>query len=274
MSDDNIDDDGPVDFDAELNDFSIGDDAPPPVPNSTPRTKRRVIINEDDNTTHDVPAAGKKKNSLPLAVRNMNNYKPIEPTSNEPNLESLPSDTSAPTAGDDESAKQEIVYQIEQLKKQLYVEGSGMRPTRFNTMQQLLDERDLCNNQVNTRRGHGAIKGAVLALTPFIEKIITRVVPQEQFDVSSHYHLKDEVKESWGMFEEAMTQIAILHAKWFAVSPYAEVAQCMFACADSCDKKNQAIRRAEKSPTASAPNTPAYATTSSQDDDNGVEEMV
>jgi len=262
-----IDDDGPVDFDAELNDFSIGEDyAPsiPPPPSNTPRVKRRVIIDESNNTTQEIPAVGKKKNSLPVAVRNMNNYKPLEPPLND-----VPEPCDAPPTppSEDVAEKQIIITQINELKKKLYVEGSGMRPTTFNSMEQLLAERDLCNTQINSRRGNGVMKGAVIALTPFIEKLIAAVAPAEQLDVSSHYHLKDEVKECWGMFEESMTQIAILHASWFAVSPYADVAQCMGVCIDSCNRKNQAVRNAEKSPTASAPNTPQTAT-SSVDDDN------
>ena len=59
-----IDDDGPVDFDAELNDISIGEDYAPavtPPPSNTPRVKRRVIVNEDNNTTHEIPAVGKNE---------------------------------------------------------------------------------------------------------------------------------------------------------------------------------------------------------------------
>ncbi len=178
--------------------------------------------------------------------------------------------TEQPAEGDtdDKAAKQIIITQINELKKKLYVEGSGMRPTVYDLMEDLIAERDLCNTQINSRRGNGVMKGAVIALTPFIEKLIAAVAPVDQLDVSSHYHLKDEVKECWGMFEESMTQIAILHASWFAVSPYADVAQCMGVCIDSCNRKNQAVRNAEKSPTASAPNTPQTAT-SSVDDDNG-----
>lgn len=266
-----IDDDGPVDFDAELNDFSIGEDyAPtvPPPPSNTPRVKRRVIINEDNNTTQEIPAVGKKKNTPPAAVRSIGSALGLNDV---PKYRAVDTDAvpDAPIEGDtdDKAAKQIIITQINELKKKLYVEGSGLRPTLFNTMEQLVAERDLCNTQINSRRGNGVMKGAVIALTPFIEKLIAAVAPADQLDVSSHYHLKDEVKECWGMFEESMTQIAILHASWFAVSPYADVAQCMGVCIDSCNRKNQAVRNAEKSPAASAPNTPQTAS-NSVDDDN------
>jgi hypothetical protein len=100
---------------------------------------------------------------------------------------------------------------------------------------------------------------------------LTKVASPEQLDVSSTYHLKDEVKECKAMFEESLTQISILHAGWFAVSPYADVAQCMGACIESTNRKNQKVREYEQthaqSPTSSAPNTPV-SPTSSNDDDN------
>lgn len=267
-----IDDDGPVDFDTELNDFSIGEDyAPsiPPPPSNTPRVKRRVIVNEDNNTTHEIPAVGKKKKLPPSAVRNM------KPTSSEPSLEDLmkaarPAASVGvvvePPSGEDVAEKQVIITQINELKKKLFVEGSGMRPTTFNTMEQLVAERDLCNTQINSRRGHGVMSSGLVWAAGLLEKFITIVAPKDQVDVSSHYHLQDEVKECKAMFEESLTQISILHAGWFAVSPYADVMQNMGACIASVDRKNQKVREFEKSPTSSAPNTPVSAS-SSQDEE-------
>jgi len=284
----NIDDDGPVDFDAALNDFAIGDDYAPPIPDpptNTPRVKRRVLINEDENTTHDVPAAGKQKKLPPSAIRNLNATPPSKTTDDvdsllkskrAASLSIAPQlDTCPPPAGEDDAEKQVIITQITELKKQLNVEGSGMRPTKFNTMEQLVAERDLCNTQVNSRRGHGVMGAGLVWVAGLLEKVLTKVASPDQLDVSSTYHLKDEVKECKAMFEESLTQISILHAGWFAVSPYADVAQCMGACIESTNRKNQKVREYEQthaqSPTSSAPNTPVSATSSNDDDNETVD---
>lgn len=271
-----IDDDAPIDFDSVLNDFSIGEDTapdiPPPPPSNTPRARRRVLINEDDNTTHEVPAAGKQKKLQPSAIRKLN-----AATKTTDDIDSMlksrlgsgAAPLVEPPTGEDIAEKQVIITQITELKKKLFVEGSGMRPTTFNTMEQLVAERDLCNTQINSRRGNTAMTAGLVWAAGLVEKVLTAVAPPEQLDVSSHYHLQDEVKECKAMFEESLLQISILHAGWFAVSPYADVAQCMGACISSVNAKNQKIREFEKSPTASAPNTPVSATGSnSQDDDN------
>lgn len=264
-----IDDDGPIDFDSVLNDFSIGEDTAPDIP-PPPRPRRRVIINEDDNTTHDVPAAGKQKKLQPSAVRKLNTAPKTTDDIDSMLKSRLGSGAvAAPLespSGEDIAEKQVIITQINELKKKLFVEGSGMRPTTFNTMEQLVAERDLCNTQINSRRGNTAMTAGLVWAAGLVEKVLTAVAPPEQLDVSSHYHLQDEVKECKAMFEESLLQISILHAGWFAVSPYADVAQCMGACISSVNAKNQKIREFEKSPTASAPNTPVGS--NSQDDDN------
>ncbi len=269
-----IDDDGPVDFDEELNDFSIGEDyalSIPPPPSNTPRVKRRVIINEDNNTTQEIPAVGKKKNTPPAAVRSIGSALGLNDL---PKYQTTVSD--APPQGDteDKIAKQVIITQIEQLKKKLFVEGSGMRPTVYDLMEDLIAERDLCNTQINSRRGHGVMSSGLVWAAGLLEKFITIVAPKDQVDVSSTYHLQDEVKECKAMFEESLTQISILHAGWFAVSPYAEVVQNMGACIASVDRKNQKVREFEKSPTASAPNTPVSTSSNSQDDDGEVVDVL
>ena len=205
----------------------------------------------------------------------------MKPTS-EPSLDDLmknarPAFATAevePPSGEDVAAKQIIITQINELKKKLFVEGSGMRPTVFNTMEQLTAERDLCNTQINSRRGHGVMSSSLVFAAGWLEKLITAVVPPDQVDVSSNYHLKDEVKECKAMFEESLTQISILHVYFDIQWPYAEVVQNMGACIASVDRKNQKVREFEKSPTASAPNTPVSTSSNSQDDDGEVVDVL
>lgn len=270
-------DDAPVDFIDELNDLSIGDDYAPAAPPSTPqRVKRRVVINTDANETQEIEAVGKKKSYRPAVLDRQpsNNKSPIDAALKDLKngaVTTADSTTTGTSADPDYAEKQDLLRQIESFKKQLFVTGSGNRFTVFNSLEQIRAERDLCNNQVNERRGHKTMKGAILLLTPFIEKVIDKAVPKERFDVTSNYTLTQEIEENWeAMFAEPMTQIAILHAKWFAVSPYSEIAHSAFACASSCDAKNQTIRCAEKSPTPSAPNTPETATTTDSADDDDV----
>ena len=63
--------------------------------------------------------------------------------------------------------------------------------------------------------------------------------------------------------------VLTINAGWFAVSPYADVLNNLGACVASVDRKNQKVREFEKSPTATAPNTPASGS-NSQDDDGEV----
>lgn len=136
--------------------------------------------------------------------------------------------------------KGRLIRIIQELKKKLGAIGSGLEPTLQNTVEELQEEVDILNNDLNSKRGDQAIKTLILYAMPVLETIIERMVPKDKLDVSSKYHLSDEVKNNWAMFEDAATQIAIMHASWFAVGPYGEIAKATAACAISADAKNKA----------------------------------
>jgi hypothetical protein len=139
--------------------------------------------------------------------------------------------------------KGRLIRIIQELKKKLGAIGSGLEPTLQNTVEELQEEVDILNNDLNSKRGDQAIKTLILYAMPLIETVIERMVDKNKLDVSSKYHLSDEVKNNWAMFEDAATQIAIMHASWFAVGPYGEIAKATAACAISADAKNRAERQ-------------------------------
>jgi len=158
-------------------------------------------------------------------------------------------------AGEQPAEKADLIRIINELKKKLNAVGSGMVPGFGNSVEELKAEVDVLNADLNSKRGDQAVKALILYAMPLIELAISRAVPPGQFDVSSKYHLKSEVEENWVIFEEAATHIAILHAKWFQVGPYATIAKATAACAASCNAKNQAVRA--RLAAASGPAAPA-----------------
>lgn len=159
---------------------------------------------------------------------------PLEPKPEE-GLDVQPNSQAVPPG-----EKGRLIRIIQELKKKLGAVGSGLEPTLQNTVEELQEEVDILNNDLNSKRGDQAIKTLILYAMPVLETIIERMVPKDKLDVSSKYHLSDEVKNNWAMFEDAATQIAIMHASWFAVGPYGEIAKATAACAISADAKNKA----------------------------------
>lgn len=164
------------------------------------------------------------------------------PSALEPGPEPEPEPEQAAAPAEGGADKADLIRIINDLKKKLNAVGSGLVPSFGHSVEELKAEVDLLNADLNSKRGDQAVKALILYAMPLIELAISRAVPQSQFDVSSRYHLKTEVEENWVIFEEAATHIAILHAKWFQVGPYATIAKATAACAASCNAKNQAVR--------------------------------
>lgn len=154
--------------------------------------------------------------------------------------------------------KGRLIRIITELKKKLGAVGSGLEPSLSNTVEELQEEVDLLNHDLDSKRGDQAIKSLIIYAMPLLEMAISQMIPKEQFDVSSKYHLKNEVEENWVVFEEAAQHIAILHAEWFAVGPWGTLAKATAGCAVSCDAKNKAYR-ARMAPQAQAPAASATA---------------
>lgn len=155
----------------------------------------------------------------------------------------------APEAeGDENKKKANLIRIINDLKKKLNAVGTGMVPSLQHTVEDMETEVELLNNDLNSKRGDKAVKALILYAMPLIEMAVSRTVPKEQLDLSTKFHLKDEVEQNWEIFEDAATHIAILHADWFAVGPYATLVKSTAACAASCNAKNQAARKAVEPP--------------------------
>lgn len=174
--------------------------------------------------------------------------------------------TSADESGEDRKAKTAKITIIERLQKQLGAVGTGLRPTMFNSIQELDDEIDALNTDLNVKRGDKAVKSMTLMIMPIIEMIADRLAPKDKLDLSSYRHLKDEVNDNWEMFEEAATHIAILNSGWFAVTPYHEFASATYACAISVNAKNQMYKKKLGGMPAVPQNSP------NDDDDNDATE--
>lgn len=160
------------------------------------------------------------------------------------------------------------IRQIGELQKKLGAVGSGLRPTTFDTLETLQAEVQLLNENINSRRGDAAIKGLIIVAMPYIEKAITSAAPREQLDVSSYFHLTDEVKENWTIFEGAATQISIMYGEWFSVNPFVDLAKCTYACIDSVDAKNKKMReRAAAGQPLLMPRVPQNSPNDDDDDD-------
>lgn len=164
---------------------------------------------------------------------------------------------------EDRKAKAAKIVIIERLQTQLGAVGTGMRPTMFNSLQELNDEIEALNSDLNVKRGDKAVKSMTLMIMPIIEMLADRIAPKDKFDLSTYRHLKDEVNDNWEMFEEAATHIAILNSGWFAVTPYHEFVSATYACALSVNAKNQMYKKRGLAPMPTVPqNSP------NDDDDN------
>lgn len=133
-----------------------------------------------------------------------------------------------------------------QLLKRLNAIGTGLDVEHCQDETLLDAEIEAINNDLNQKRGNKAIKGTFLFAVEIFEKIATVMVPAEQLDVGKYpfsVHLKQEVENNWEIFEEAAQHLAILHADWFSVGPWGELAQGFAGCVNSCNNKNQARRR-------------------------------
>jgi len=177
-----------------------------------------------------------------------------------------------PAAGDEDKderkRKQSKISIIERLQSQLNAVGTGLRPTLFNSEQELDDEIDALNNDLNVKRGDKAVKKLTLMFMPMIEIVADMFAPKDKLDLSTYRHLRDEVEENWEMFEEAAQHIAILHSGWFAVTPYHEFAGATYACAMSVNAKNQRM----KLRAAAGGVLPTRAPQNSPEDDDGDDE--
>lgn len=138
--------------------------------------------------------------------------------------------------------KGRLIRIITELKKKLGAVGSGLVPTLSHSVEELQEEVDLLNHDLDSKRGDQAIKSLMLYAMPVLEMFITQMVPKDQVDVSTKFHLKNEVEENWVIFEEAAQHIAILHSEWFAVGPWGTLAKATAGCVASCDAKNKAYR--------------------------------
>lgn len=161
----------------------------------------------------------------------------------EPESEEEESDDEAgsPPASDDSAEVTRLRNIAIELKKKLHATGSGMDLSVSHTAEELKSEVDLLNSQINSRRGGNATQMMVVEVfAPALTKLIDRFVPdKDSLDVSSKFTLKDEIKNNWDIFDEAVTQIAINHSSWFAVNPYMSVVQSLGACVRSVNDKNQ-----------------------------------
>jgi len=169
---------------------------------------------------------------------------------------------------DERKRKQSKISIIERLQSQLNAVGTGLRPTLFNSEQELDDEIDALNNDLNVKRGDKAVKKLTLMFMPMIEIVADMFAPKDKLDLSTYRHLRDEVEENWEMFEEAAQHIAILHSGWFAVTPYHEFAGATYACAMSVNAKNQRM----KLRAAAGGVLPTRAPQNSPEDDDGDDE--
>jgi hypothetical protein len=138
--------------------------------------------------------------------------------------------------------KGRLIRIITELKKKLGAVGSGLEPSLSHSVEELQEEVDLLNHDLDSKRGDQAIKSLMLYVMPVIEMVVTQMVPKDQLDLSTKYHLKNEAEENWVVFEEAAQHIAILHAEWFAIGPWGTLAKATAGCALSCDAKNKAYR--------------------------------
>jgi hypothetical protein len=218
MTEENVNTDKIVDFDIGRDDDDDVDDKAPTTPTTTrrPGRPRKVLT-------------GTAKLAAAMA-------------------EQPPPVAASSTGGDSDDAgerklKTQKISIIDRLQKQLGAVGTGMRPTMFNSIEELNDEIEALNNDLNTKRGDKAVKTATLMIMPLIELLVDRLAPKDKFDLSTYRHLKDEVDDNWEMFEEAATHIAILNAGWFAVTPYHEFVSATYACAISVNAKNQMAKK-------------------------------
>lgn len=179
---------------------------------------------------------------------------------------SQPAPSPANSDGEERKIKAGKITVIERLSKQLGAVGTGLRPTQFNSIQELDDEIEALNSDLNVKRGDKAVKKIAMMLMPLIEMVVDKLAPKDKLDLTTYRHLKDEVEDNWEMFEEAATHIAILNAGWFAVTPYHEFASCTYACAMSTNAKNQAYRAR-----GIAPPVPHNSPNDDNDDDNTTE---
>ncbi len=187
-------------------------------------------IGRDDDEDNDVDDKVKRGRGRPRKIRMPLDAAPAAQTaSDEP--------------AEDRKAKTQKIMIIERLQKQLGAVGTGMRPTMFNSIQELDDEIEALNSDLNVKRGDKAVKSMTLMIMPIIEMMADKFAPKDKLDLSSFRHLKDEVNDNWEMFEEAATHIAILNSGWFAVTPYHEFVSATYACALSVNAKNQAIKK-------------------------------
>lgn len=171
---------------------------------------------------------------------------------------------------DERKRKQSKISIIERLQSQLNAVGTGLRPTLFNSEQELDDEIDALNNDLNVKRADKAVKKLTLMFMPMIEIAADMFAPKDKLDLSTYRHLRDEVEENWEMFEEAAQHIAILHSGWFAVTPYHEFAGATYACAMSVNAKNQRM----KLRAAAGGVLPTRAPQNSPEDDDDDEETT
>lgn len=138
---------------------------------------------------------------------------------------------------------------IEDLRKKLRAYGTGKSfklgmtlhdPKKLGKMVIDMDsEIALINSEINCRRADGVAKAMLVGAMPYIEMAIKSAVSPEDFDPTG---LQKEVENNFELFEEACTQLAIMHRDWVAVGPLPEIMRNVGLCANSCDYKNKKER--------------------------------
>ena len=153
-----------------------------------------------------------------------------------------------PPTQEELNAKHAKLVRIAQgLKKKLGAIGSGMSEEDMaapgTTDETLEKEIALLNSDLNSKRADKGIQGVFLIAANIIENVSKSFIPPERLDLSTKYHLTQEVMANWDeMFAETATHLAILHGDWFAVNPYMDSVKALGACVASCHSKNDAYK--------------------------------
>lgn len=128
------------------------------------------------------------------------------------------------------------------LIDELKATGTGLNIDACRSLQELDDEIAALDASLNNRRGQKGVQKALLFVVGLIEQFVSKSVPPEKFDIGatpSSKHLTEEIDENWELFDEVVQHLAIRHAAFFAVGPYATLGQGLLVCVHNVSEENK-----------------------------------
>lgn len=123
--------------------------------------------------------------------------------------------------------------------------GTGLDLDACRSLQELDDEIAVIEASLNNRRGQKGVQKLFLFVVGLVERVTSTFVPPEKFDLGAtagSKHLSEEIENNWEMFDEVVQHLAIRHAAFFAVGPYATLGQGLAVCAHNVSEENKARR--------------------------------